>query len=343
MNYPCRYYDIDDKSYEAVDTPRIGDIICYFDDNGTPNDLADDDNLHSGIIVNYDSSIMINNVCGNSNQVTVISKWGPAGLYQHMGDYCPYTSIHGGSADYVKYYRPRTNDSYTLSQYSPTETIPLSINGLSSNITDKYGMYELNVNYQKNYQVNVSSSYPLDVRLYDEHMQVLINNPTNTYSSGTYTVSISQNLSVGRYYLRVAYLNTLNSGNITVQIIGHTHLYTNSYTWVNYNQHRSFCVCGSNRLEVHAVAAKSLGDDLEYLTCILCGGPANAGIVPWDKGIQITNNGSFISPNGILVLTDEDIESFLSGEIAFEYDDIEVSKNINIPPYLLRKDEDYLS
>lgn len=39
MNYPCRYYDIDDKSYEAVDTPRIGDIICYFNDNGTPNDL----------------------------------------------------------------------------------------------------------------------------------------------------------------------------------------------------------------------------------------------------------------------------------------------------------------
>ena len=142
--------------------------------------------------------------------------------------------------------------------------------------------------------------------------------------------------------LKVEYLNTSHSGNITVQIIGHTHLYTNSYTWLNYNQHRSFCVCGSNRLEVHAVAAKSLGDDLEYLTCILCGGPANAGIVPWDKGIQITNNGSFISPNGILVLADEDIESFLSGEIAFEYDDIEVSRNIDVPPYLLKKEEDNL-
>lgn len=98
MNYPSPYYE--DNSYLEVSTPMQGDIICYFDDNGTSNNYADDSNLHSGIVVSYDSSISSNGVCGNSNQVVVKSKWGAYGLYQHRGDQCPYTS-----ADYVKYYR----------------------------------------------------------------------------------------------------------------------------------------------------------------------------------------------------------------------------------------------
>ena len=170
-------------------------------------------------------------------------------------------------------------------------------------------------------------------------MQVLINNPTNTYNSGTYSVSINQNLSVGRYYLRVAYKNTSYSGTITTQIVGHTHSYNNSYTWLNYNQHRAYCACGNSHTEQHVVSAKSLVDDLEYVTCILCGGPANAGIVPGMKDIQVTESGSFISPNGTLVLADEDVDSYLTGEIIFEHEDVEITRNINIPPYIVRKDE----
>ena len=338
INFPTAYY-IDD-SYETVTSPRIGDIVCYYDNNGTSTE-NDDINLHSGIIVGLSGEVSNYN-CGDVNMYIVESKWGMGGLYTHKGDECPYTINHSGDADYVKYYRPRTTDAYNLSQFSSTETITLSLNGLSSDICEKYGMYELNVDYQKIYQINVASSYPLDVRLYDEHMQLLINNPVNTYSSETYIVSINPNLSVGRYYLRVAYQNTSNSGNATVEIVGHTHLYTNSYTWLNYNQHRAYCVCGSNRVEVHAVAAKSLSNDLEYLTCILCGGPARAGIVPWDKALKITKNGSFLSPYGILVLVDEDINSFIAGELVFEHENIEVSKSINIPPYLLKKEEDNL-
>lgn len=222
MNYPCEYYDIEDMSYEVVNTPRIGDIICYFDDNGTPNNFTDDDNLHSGIIVDYDSSIAINNICGNSNQVTVLSKWGPAGLYQHMGDYCPYTFSHGGDADYVMYYRPRTNASYTLSNYSSTINESLTIDS-STQLIDKYEMYELNVNYTKNYEFKIQANDLLDVRLYDEHMQLVSFNDLENNLNKVHFIKTLQNTKT--YYLRVSYDDGESTGTISTEIASRTTAY----------------------------------------------------------------------------------------------------------------------
>lgn len=113
MDDPSAYYT--DGSYVEVNTPKSGDIICYFDDNGTPNDFSDDINIHSGIVLSYDSSISPNGVCGTSNQVVVRSKWGACGLYEHNGDYCPYVSKYASSlidAEYVKYYRRHPGHNY---------------------------------------------------------------------------------------------------------------------------------------------------------------------------------------------------------------------------------------
>jgi len=337
ISYPDSYLD-DDSYYEVINV-RSGDILCYYAYGWHNVDgvYVNGEYISHSAIVLENNGLDVTDIDTLEN-VNLISKWNLYGVYVHNGDECPYGNLDS-TFEYVKAYRPRVNYSYTLSEYSTTKTRTFSPNGLSNDILDKYEMYELNVNYQKNYPINVSSSYPLDVRLYDEHMQVLINNPTNTYNSGTYSVSINQNLSVGRYYLRVAYKNTSYSGTITTQIVGHTHSYNNSYTWLNYNQHRAYCTCGNSHTELHVASAKSLGDDLEYVTCILCGGPANAGIVPGMKGIQVTENGSFISPNGTLVLATEDIDSYLSGEIVFEHEDVEITRNINIPPYIVRKDE----
>ncbi len=93
MPNPSAYYM--DYSYEES-TGNVGDIICYFDSTGF--------NLHSGIVIARQSGTP-NGVCGDANLVTVLSKWGGAGLYQHQGDYCPYVSTYGGSATYVKYYK----------------------------------------------------------------------------------------------------------------------------------------------------------------------------------------------------------------------------------------------
>lgn len=109
MNDPSAYYT--DGSYVEVTNPQVGDIICYFDNKSTDT-LADDINLHSGVvdeILNTES----NNVCGNSNIVNVVSKWGSMPLYRHRGDECPYTSYKNGTADYVKFYRRVHTHSFT--------------------------------------------------------------------------------------------------------------------------------------------------------------------------------------------------------------------------------------
>ncbi len=222
MNYPNKYYAMEDMSYVEVNIPRAGDIICYFDDNGTPNNLFDDDNLHSGIVFNYNPSIRVNNICGNSNQVTVLSKWGYAGLYQHMGDYCPYTCDNGGNADYVKYYRPRTKKAYTLSNYSSITNELFTIN-FDAQFIDKYEMYELDVDYTKKYEFNIQTNNPLNVRLYDEHMQLMEIFDLNSSPNGVYF--IEKLLESKIYYLRVSYTNFGSWGTIRTQIVSRNTAY----------------------------------------------------------------------------------------------------------------------
>ena len=95
------YFHWNNDYYIEVSTPAVGDIICYFDDENV--------NKHSGIVTAVNGQVS-NGECGNSNTVEVLSKWGAAGLYQHNGYECPYTSYDNGQATTVRYYR--CNHSY---------------------------------------------------------------------------------------------------------------------------------------------------------------------------------------------------------------------------------------
>ena len=56
-----------------------------------------------------------------------------------------------------------------------------------------------------------------------------------------------------------------------------------------------------------------------YATCLLCGGRVSNApqIILSVNQFPHTDNGSFILPNGIIVLADEDIEAYLNGELEF--------------------------
>lgn len=57
-----------------------------------------------------------------------------------------------------------------------------------------------------------------------------------------------------------------------------------------------------------------------YATCILCGGRASVGFVqypPESSTLYRTANGSYILPNGVIVLVEEDIEAFFQGTLVF--------------------------
>lgn len=100
IDFPDLFYQSGIR-FNEVDTPQVGDIICYYNSDGT--------NLHSGIVtsINGQSS---NGRCGNSNTVNVTSKWGIYGVYTHNGYQCPYTTYAGYydpvyTATYVRYFR----------------------------------------------------------------------------------------------------------------------------------------------------------------------------------------------------------------------------------------------
>ena len=91
-NYNCHsyaWYSQDENNNIWIDFPNafledgtypqtvwaVGDRIVYYNVFGVPT--------HSGIITN---------ITGNTiSQITVTSKWGPYGLYEHQGDDCSYT------------------------------------------------------------------------------------------------------------------------------------------------------------------------------------------------------------------------------------------------------------
>ncbi len=104
--FPIKYFDTDNKSYSEVTTPQKGDVICYFDFTGRT--------VHSGIVVAV-SNTSANGVCEDANRVTVQSKWGSYGLYEHRGDQCIFVTgqEQEGKASYVKYYR-RTNHTHSF-------------------------------------------------------------------------------------------------------------------------------------------------------------------------------------------------------------------------------------
>lgn len=102
----------------------------------------------------------------------------------------------------------------------------------------------------------------------------------------------------------------------------HTHTYGRSYEWVSDKIHTTTCVCGETKSEGHVVSATALPIHGRKV-CLLCGGLASEGYSQMAVGsLPHTENGSYITSDGITVLVDEDIEAFLNGTLEFIYPSI---------------------
>jgi hypothetical protein len=237
MNDPSSYYL--DGSYEES-VGNVGDIICYFDITGF--------NLHSGIVIAREEGTS-NGVCGDSNLVTVRSKWGSLGLYEHRGDQCPYTYPYDGEAVYVKYYKVHQH-SYTYQLTSSGHIATCSCG----------------------YSIILS-------HVYDGH---------NCIHCGAYTSS---------------------------------HDYDRNYQWINFTSHTAQCECDAIATQPHAISSNSYATGQRYATCLFCGGFVEKGFVQLNVNSlsvnQVSRNGSFVLPNGVIVLQDEDIEAYLNGTLVF--------------------------
>lgn len=334
ISYPDSY--ILDNSY-VTSTGKENDILCYW-----AADYIYADGVYQKVSSEYISHSAIITEVGNNfdytdadtySELTVTSKWGQSSLFAHNALHCPYTSVLliNDEGVYPVYsvpvgytiYKPFTHNSYNLSSTMNNLSISRTLNG-SGSITAKYGMYELNVTTAGKYTITVQSSYGLSTRLYNANMNLMsMTSPASSAGNYTYVA----NLSAGRYYLRTAYSNTANSGTISITIEPHSHSY-DWWTYYNNSTHIKSCCCGlkGTATASHYVRSSEIVDN--KANCIGCGHKLdlnfdNATITP-DNVAKVSVNGSYILPNGIIVLVDEDVEAYLNGTLVF-YDPNDLS------------------
>lgn len=91
------------------------------------------------------------------------------------------------------------------------------------------------------------------------------------------------------------------------------HIYQDLPVYINLTQHSIACSCGDRVIRGHAVATT------DTTRCIICGGRVSSGILGplTNEIILVTNNGSYILPNGIVVLVEVDIQAYLNDNLIF--------------------------
>ena len=98
----------------------------------------------------------------------------------------------------------------------------------------------------------------------------------------------------------------------------HSHDYTDHYSRVSGKEHRSYCACGESKLAGHVVVVGS-GGLLNNKICMLCLGMVEIGssIILSPTQLPRSENGSYFTPDGIIVLVEDDVEAYLNGTLVF--------------------------
>lgn len=182
---------------------------------------------------------------------------------------------------------------------------------------NKDAFYEVVVDNSGCYDVNLASDYTIQYELYDTDFDVV--------SSGS-GVSISFCLNAvasDKYYLRINFVSNSSLCYVDISSIEHSHLYTYSYLWRSNTSHISTCRCGDSMSSAHVLSADAFASGEEYAVCLLCGGLATAGVIMVNSNCLCHSaNGSFILPNGNIVLVPEDLDAYLNGCLTFCSGDI---------------------
>lgn len=113
----------------------------------------------------------------------------------------------------------------------------------------------------------------------------------------------------------------------------HEHDYTESYTYYSSTQHKALCDCSDYQLKPHVISQNSIiniGTHL-YGTCLYNNssidlGVGGGGLIGPNNynDLLVTNNGSYILENGIIILVDDDIEAYNDGTLDFHYKNDEI-------------------
>ena len=107
----------------------------------------------------------------------------------------------------------------------------------------------------------------------------------------------------------------LNAYYALIKHFGHD--YSNLYKYTDGKWHKAFCKCGKDSSQPHVIDGNSTS---KVKTCLLCGGKADLGVSIYPNSVTslpTSANGSYILPNGIIVLMREDFEAYFNGTLQF--------------------------
>lgn len=101
------------------------------------------------------------------------------------------------------------------------------------------------------------------------------------------------------------------------------HAYRYSHIPNNTSSHRAYCECGKEWTEPHVIESGSYTGVNKYAICLCCRALVTVGMTihPTTSDLLRTENGSYILPNGVIVLVREDIEAYFAGTLEFYYPD----------------------
>lgn len=137
-----------------------------------------------------------------------------------------------------------------------------------------------------------------------------------------FTSNVTQNYQYSEYStLLHKIINSVIGLNYTMY---ESHTYDQTHTWVNNTQHRSSCICGEESLQGHAVTSDAFNSGAQTAICLLCGGSASVGFIQNNNKVKISDNGSYILSNGLVVLENVDVEAYLNDTLVFR----EISEEI---------------
>lgn len=177
---------------------------------------------------------------------------------------------------------------------------------------------ELNSDTAGHYDIKLDSIYSFEYEIYNDDFDV-VSSGTGTSLDACVITSGS-----GTYYLRMNFVSYSQLCYVNVSIKTHSHSYSASHKWTSYTQHKSICCCGLGITGSHVVASGSFSNGERYATCLVCGGLATVGLTIISAIDHVrTDNGSYILPNGVIVLVSADVEEYMNGTLIFRVGDIE--------------------
>ena len=232
-------------------------------------------------------------------------------------------TIPDGSTQNVKKLNAYNAVKYVLSNYSETMTLGTTAQSLSQYVDSSSTFFDeknyfakLDVDDSLKCNFTVSSTSPLEITLYDSsfnEMDLVV-----TQTNGGATNSFIKYLTEGSYYLKANFTGENTSGTITTTIVGEHFHSPSSWTYYNNSLHRGMCSCGEWIQKAHVINASQV---VNFRTiCLECHALLDLRDDSFigQMGIRKESaNGSYVLPNGVIVLVEEDVDAYFAGTLIF--------------------------